>query len=179
MCKIHSTILCPIWRLLSKKLLSEGTKRDGYKARSLRSWSALYGEHDSEIHRGQRAQGEHSQQPMESTTRITAYLCWKRPLGLCHDKFAAWQSWVEWKKVFGVFWSPGTSYSESGPNLEPRPHLLHQQQAKKSSGDLKTSTAGRRSSQQIEGASSQASGQGGVSEPPPTNQIRSVLQQKK
>jgi len=46
-------------------------------------------------------------------------------------KFAAWQSWVEWKKVFGVFWSPGTSYSESGPNLEPRPHLPHQQQAKK------------------------------------------------
>ena len=91
-------------------------------------------------------------------------------------KFAAWQSWVEWKKVFGVFWSPGTSYSESGPNLEPRPHLPHQQQAKKSSGDLKTSTAGRRSSQQIEGASSQASGQGGVSVPPPTNQIRSVLQ---
>jgi hypothetical protein len=38
-----------------------------------------------------------------------------------------------------------------------------------------TSTAGRGSSQQIEGASSQASGQGGVSEPPPTNQFRSVL----
>ncbi len=36
------------------------------------------------------------------------------------------------------------------------------------------STAGRGSSQQIEDASSQASGHGGVSVPPPTNQFRSV-----
>ena len=56
-------------------------------------------------------------------------------------------------------WNHDLNYFTSSKQIQWRPQ---------------TSTAGRRSSQQIEGASSQASGQGGVSVPPPTNQFRSV-----
>ena len=64
------------------------------KARRIRpdlpteGWPVLYGDNDGEIHRDQEAQGDHSLQPMESTKRVTAHLCWERTcqrtVGLCH-----------------------------------------------------------------------------------------------
>ena len=97
-CYMQNTIniLCPNWSLPCKKLLSrESSDLDiskiptelilliwwtrqqtpGGASQDQRSQKRA-----TQIHWGQRAQGEHSQQPMESTTtRITAHLCWQRP----------------------------------------------------------------------------------------------------
>ncbi len=194
MCKIQSTILCPIWRLLCKKLLSEGTKRDGYKPRSLRSWSGLYGEHDSELLEGHaKTRGVRKELPTSTEAKElkenTVNNLWSQQqqglpliyaegghlacvtINLRLDKAGSSE------KRFSAFseaqgrptanrariWNHDLNYFTSSKQIQWRPQ---------------TSTAGRGSSQQIEGASSQASGQGGVSEPSPTNQFRSVLQKK-
>ena len=144
MCKIHSTILCPNPKITVQEVIEVIAR--GSKARRIRP--DPHGELICLIwwQRQWNPQRPRSSRRPQSTTygvNKKDYRSFMLKEDMSEDnwpmshKFAAWQSWVEWKKVFGVFWSPGTSYSESGPNLEPRPHLPHQQQAKKPSGDLK------------------------------------------
>ena len=156
------------------------------KARRIRpdlpteGWPVLYGDNDGEIHRDQEAQGDHSLQPMESTKRVTAHLCWERTcqrtVGLCHINLRLDKAGSSEKRFSAFSEAQGRPTANRARIWNHDLTYLTSSKQKNPVETSKTSTAGRRSSQQIEGASSQASGQGGVSVPPPTNQIRSVLQ---